>query len=878
MFDHPYAPFLRLIERPGRYVGGEFGAVVPDPAAELSVALAYPDCYEIGMSHIGLSVLYECVNRMERVTAERVFMPWPDLEAELRSRDVPLVSLESARALHQFDVLGFSLQYELTYSNLLAMLDLGGIPRRSADRSESDPLVIVGGPLATQCEPLAPFVDLCVVGEAELALPQLLELLMALKKEGLERGSLVDRLAELPFVFAPDRLSRERDPHSGRMLVRTAQPVAQWARVDQLGELPPGRGPVPAVQAIFDRYSVEVARGCTQGCRFCQAGFLYRPTRERSESQTSSAVDRAVSCLGFDEISLAALSTADHSRLVPMLADLGEVCTPRRVSLSVPSLRAYGLPDEVVEIVSRLRATGVTLAPEAGSQRLRDVINKNITREDLFAAAARFFDWGVMRLKLYFMLGLPQETDDDLAAIVELAGSLRKFGQSRLGGRKPAITISVSTFVPRPFTPFEREPMIGVDEIRRRQQIVEGLARQQRMEVRVHDPRLSVLEGVFCRGDIELAPVLERAVDRGARYDSWADMFKQEVWDEQLRTVDVEALLGAVPQDARLPWSHVDIGVDPAYLNKERRKALDGKTTQPCGHFAAEVAGKTRFVCHNCGLSCDKNELPLRPHRPAEPTEIPPPRQRAKRPQPRAVPQQAEQHPVKIRLVFAKWGRQAFVGHLDTIRALMRSLRRAGLELAYTQGFHPKPKLESSPPLPLGVSGLNELLDVWLVAPSADGEIIERLKSALPVEMAIRSARRVRAGEQSLNRSLTAAHYVALLRVDSNVATQALNELLAAESLLVERTRKKKTKQIDLRPYVQQAGMIGAPMSVEQLVDLRLPQDIERTAVSFKLKLSTSGGAKISELLALAFGSGAEDAFVVRTGIDCAPQNSTPQE
>jgi radical SAM family uncharacterized protein/radical SAM-linked protein len=864
MLDHPYTPFLAKLQTPGRYLGGEFGSVNPPPEADLRIVLSYPDTYEIGMSHIGLAILYELTNALEGISAERVFMPWPDLEVELLKRNLPLVSLEAARPLNEFDILGFSLQYELTYTNLLAMLKLGGVPLRSVNRGTDDPLVLVGGPIAAHCEPLAPFVDICLIGDGEEALPEMIGTVVDAKKSGLSREETLDRVNELPFVYLPGRVTRTLDPLSKRLIpVSESKPLASRAIVKHLGAHPTGRGPVPTVEAVFDRYSVEVARGCASGCRFCQAGFMYRPVRERNAKETKAAVEQAVSCLGFDDVSLASLSTADHSQLEPIVTMLGDEFTTRRVSFSVPSLRAYGLPDKVVEVLSRLRATGVTLAPEAGSQRLRDAINKNVTEEDLLRAAARFFDRGLSRIKLYFMIGLPGETDDDLREIVELATRLRDLGRKRLRGRTPTINISASTFIPKPFTPFEREAMIGAQEVMRRQQLLKGIARTRKIGVKLHLTPLSILEGILCRGDASLADLLERATELGARFDGWDEMYNSEIWSQLLEEVDIEAQLEAIPDGACLPWDGIETGIDGDFLVAERERSRQGTVTPPCGRTRESEEEKDKFTCHKCGLGCRKEGLPVRIALPTNAsTDLPMPVQPKGKPRPRVVDQPDVSRHKRVRLYITKWGRQAFVGHLDTMRHVMRSLRRAGLEVVYTQGFHPKPKIVSCPPLPLGVAALSDPLDVFLVDPPGTAEILNLLGESTPADLKFVAAEIIPTEDKTLGKRLHAAEYLAFVSAEPGLVQQGIDKLLASKTVEVERTRKGRTKTVDIRPFIIEAKVLktapdGLPFSV----------GAKRIAIGFTLAIPGSGGARPQEVLEAVCSAPAQDSILVRSRI-----------
>lgn len=866
MWKSPYAKYLLAVEKPGRYVGGEFGSVTSKDA-NATIALAFPDVYEIGMSHIGLSILYEMVNNVPNFRAERVYMPWPDMVKIIRENSLPLVSLESGTVLNDFDVVGFSLQYELTFTNVIAMLDMGQIPRYANQRTSDDALVVVGGPVAVQAEPISPFVDLVVLGDGEDALVTLLEQVEECKASKMSRQQILEVLNELPFAYAPNLYQHSNAGTSFRKVLQVTSPVARPAVINDLEAYPTGKGPVATVQAVFDRYSVEIARGCTEGCRFCQAGYLYRPVRERSKSSVAQALKKATCTLGFDEVSLSSLSSADHSGIEDIITGLGNDYLGKRVSFSVPSLRAYGLSDNVIEVLSKLRASGVTLAPEAGSQRLRDLVNKNVTEEDVLGAASRFYERGFNRIKLYFMLGLPTETDDDLCQIVDLAVKIRQLGQLK-AGKRADVVVSVSTFVPKPFTPFENEQMIDEAEIVRRQQLLRQKAWHHRIKLKTHDARMSVLEGIFARGDSQLAPILAQAVDKGAMFDGWDELFNEQIWNEILNGVDKEAYLAKIPDNMRVPWDHIDSGVSVEFRRAQRDEAYQEKTTAPCGVFACDNGssdsslGDTSFVCHHCGIDCKRSQLSVKPSKAVVSsttvaTSFRKPKSKG-HPKPAPVIQAGDQAK-RYRLEVSFHGRMVFVGHLDRMRHLMRSLARAGFQLWYTQGFHPKPKIEAPPPMPLGTAALAEPFDVWLVDAPSQEEMIRQLSVSLPADMEIQSIQELSPQTPKLSLAYEAVQYIALIKESESFVEKALQHLLEIDKLEVMREKKGRIKQVEIRQFVMDALVL--PHSE---LSLPVPDFSDRTAVSMTLALVGSGGTRPSEVLG-AILPYLEDLWVVRT-------------
>ncbi|HXS18547.1 MAG TPA: TIGR03960 family B12-binding radical SAM protein, partial [Polyangiaceae bacterium] len=566
------------------------------------------------------------LNDHPRILAERCYTPWLDMIAQLSKRGLPLASLESVRALREFDVVGFSLQYELTYTNILLMLDLGGVPLRASERGEDDPLVIAGGPVATHAEPMAAFFDAILVGDGEEAAAEMALSWVDAKRQGLSRSERLRRLAQTAGVYVPQLYQTELEAKTGFYVVARPQDPAvpfpvERRLVPDINAYPfPDDFPVGGPEAIFDRMSIEVARGCTEGCRFCQAGMIYRPVRERDPEQVLATVESALKKSGQDEVSLTALSTADVSCISPLIKRLVEKTAPERVSLSVASLRAYGLAEELLDDMRKVRTSGLTFAPEAGTQRMRDVINKNVTEAQLMETAERVFSRGFDKMKLYFIIGLPTEQDEDVLGIAEVGKNALAVGQ-RIG-KRAKVTVSVSVHVPKPHTPFQWCKMDDLEEVQRKQFMLrDALRRHKAIGLRLHDSTTSELEGVLARGDRRMADVIERAYRNGAFYDSWDDQFKKDVWLEAFAHfgIDTAPFLSTIPLDARLPWDHIDVGLEEGFLAREYRKALQSRLSPPCGkakgmfihHTNVEEASQDarKLVCYDCGIACDLTRM-----------------------------------------------------------------------------------------------------------------------------------------------------------------------------------------------------------------------------------------------------------------------------
>lgn len=595
---------MLTVEKPGRYSGGELNSVIKDKQkVDIRFAFCFPDTYEIGMSHLGMKILYSLFNERDDIWCERVFAPWTDFEKVMQRENIPLFALESRDPIKDFDFVGFTLQYEMSYTNVLSMLSLAQIPLRSKDRKGLSPLVVAGGPCACNPEPLADFVDLFFLGEGEEVDLEVIDLYKEYKSKNASKEEFLKAAAKIEGVYVPSLYDISYNPDGTISEIKNNSEAPKTVKKRIMADMDKSYYPesfvVPLIEIVHDRVVQEVFRGCIRGCRFCQAGFIYRPVREKS----SDIINKQAKCLcestGYDEISLSSLSTSDYSEIEPLLNKMLAWTDDNHVSLALPSLRIDNFSEELLEKIKQVRKSGLTFAPEAGTQRLRDVINKNVTEDEIINTCKTAFEGGYTAVKLYFMLGLPTETDEDLKGIADLGQKIVDTFYNlpnKPKGKSVSVSISVSTFVPKPFTPFQFEPQITEEEIRRRQEYLKSCIKTRKISLSYHDSKTSFLEGVLARGDRRLCDVIERAFKKGCRFDSWTECFNIENWLSAFEecSVDPEFYSGRKREYEEInPWDHLDYCITKKFLISENVTAHNEATTPNC-----------REKCSGCGANC----------------------------------------------------------------------------------------------------------------------------------------------------------------------------------------------------------------------------------------------------------------------------------
>ncbi|HZX96194.1 MAG TPA: TIGR03960 family B12-binding radical SAM protein [Myxococcales bacterium] len=830
-------------QKPARYAGGELNAVRKDlAAARVKWALAFPDTYEVGMSNVGFRLLYHALNERPDVACERVFMPWPDMERALKAEGQPLFSIESRAPLRAFDVAGFTLQFELCYTTVLAMLELGGIALHSSDRRRDDPLILGGGPCAYNPEPIADFFDAFVVGEGEEVVHEISDVVAAWKPTGAPRGDLLWTLAEIPGVYVPSLFRVHYHPDRTIARYEPLKPGYESIVrrvIPDLNLVPQAEKPiVPFMQAVHDRLPLEIQRGCTRGCRFCQVGMITRPTRQRDPNDVRRIAEKGLESTGYEEVGFLSLSAGDYSCIDGVLEDFFDEFGPENVGISLPSLRTETMSDRLAQQIKRVRKSGFTVAPEAATERMRRVINKGNAEKDLLHAVDTIFAAGWDLVKFYFMIGLPTERDEDVHAIVTLCAEALRRGK-KLNPRAE-INVGISTFCPKPFTPFQWDPMISLSETQRKQGIlrddVRKLGRGYRdLHVKPHDARQGALEGALALGDRRLSTAVLHAYQAGQRLDGWTEHFRLEAWHDAFAHAEREHGVGLhffahreKGKDEVLPFDHIDCEVTKPYLWKSRMGALKEAQIPDCAYGEE--------ICTACG-ACDYEVVDTIVYHP-----------RDYRRQPARDPEPLPAERTLLRLRYAKEGMAVALSHLETMTALLRAFRRAKLSIPHSQGFHPKPKVSFGPACPVGTESRAEYLDLELFGVQDAAAVATRLRTELPEGFRLVSCEPLAAGGESLTRIIRGIAYRVELPESAPEAFGRLAEFAAqAEATVLREREGKKAVLIDLKKAVDGLAATG-----------------ERE-IRFTLRAGEAEAvARPSELLAALFGAEATRPGVAR--------------
>lgn len=811
---------LYELMKPARYTGGEFNSVVKNfDETACRIVLALPDVYEVGMSNLGLAILYSILNRRADTLCERVYAPWIDAEAVMREKNIPLFALESKRPARDFDFLGFSLQYEMIYTNVLNMLDLAKISLHSWERGEDEPFIIGGGPCVYNVEPVADFFDFFIVGEAEEVFSEVVDEFIAWKNFGKVGGrkNFLRKLLNVRGIYVP---SFYEPLYSGekflglkvlegaprKILKRVVKNFDTTSTVDN--------PVVPFIEIVHDRAMLELFRGCSRGCRFCQAGMTYRPVRERKTETLRTIARRLIDSSGWDEISLTSLSSADYSCLSRLIDDLQNDFRAEKVSFSLPSLRIDSFSIELAERVQSVRKSGLTFAPEAGTQRLRDVINKNVTEENLLEACSAAFAKGWRAVKLYFMMGLPTETDEDIAGIANLA---KKVANLKRGVK---VTISVSCFVPKPWTPFQWAAQISTAEFVRRQQLLKNLITNRAITYNYHNAKLSVLEGALARGDRRLAKVIETAWKSGAKFDGWSDLFKPDIWAAAFEACKINPEYYSERERdfwEPLAWEHISPGVDKNFLIAEWEKSQEGKTTRDCRRTSCTGCG----VCMNLGVNVvdfdkEKNitnnrQILTTNHQPLI---------------------------TKYRGQIRKGAEIAVLSHLDYMNVFMRALLRSKLPAAWSEGFNPHLKVSFASALSVGVTSDCEYVDFELTAPINELEVLRRLNAQLPKGAEILRIKKLRGKVQPVMSLVDLSRYEVRLPFDKkylDAAQISVKIFNATPEINFTRITPKKTRELEIKKYI--AEPIKIALFGEEVV------------IKLAIRITPTGSVKPSEIL-----------------------------
>lgn len=810
---------LLEVQKPAQYIGGELNSIMKEKEkVDCRLAFCFPDKYEVGMSHLGMKILYSLYNQRENWWCERVFAPDADMEQLMRTQNIPLYGLESLDPIKDFDWILFTLQYEMSYTAVLNMLDLAGLPVRAKDRTALSPIVAAGGPCACNPEPIADFVDLFILGEGEEVNIEITDLYMQAKKEDWSKQQYLKEAAKIGGVYVPSLYDvTYNEDNTIKSVVPNCEQAPAKVKKRIIADLDkvyyPDKFVVPFINIVHDRAMLEVQRGCLRGCRFCQAGFIYRPLRDKHYDTLNQNAHDLCASSGYEELSLTSLSTSDYKEIEPLLDDLLNWTFDEKVSISLPSLRVDNFSKELMEKVSRLKKSGLTFAAEAGTQRLRDVINKNVTEEELMNTCRTAFEGGYTSVKLYFMMGLPTETMEDIEGIANLAQKVVDLYYSlptRKKGKSVNVSISCACFVPKPFTPFQFEGQDTMELLHEKQKHLLASVKSKKISVSYHDADVSFIEAVLAKGDRRLCDVIEAVWKKGSKLDGWYEYFDPQRWYDAMREQGIDPAFYANRHreyDEVMPWDHLDFCVSKNFLIRENKLARESVTTPQCREKCAGC-GASQLIKGEC---CTKEVVYEREVQPIEP--------------PRAKPDPALvlEQPKKVRLFFTKLDRAKYISHLDMNRCMSRALKRSGLPVWYTGGFNPHMYLTFPLPLSLGCESVYECVDLKLTQDVDYETIAQRVNACLPPDIQVFSA-----GEQKMDQKEIAWADYEICFKDEGGLKEKLESYFNQEQINVIKKTKKGEKEIDLKPYFsvqtmeEENGRIRAMMRFATGIELNI--------------------------------------------------------
>lgn len=817
--------YLQNIKKPFRYLGCEVGITRKSlDEVDLRFALVSPDIYDLGMSHLGIKIIYAVLNSLDGVYAERFFSPWLDMEEFLRKKKKDLLSLETQSPLREFDIIGFSILYELSYTNILNILDLAGIPFLSSERGEDYPLIIGGGPSVSNPEPMADFFDAFFIGDGEEGVKDIVEVYRSCKSKKSTKPELLYELSSIEGIYVPSFFKAEYGNNNDLLAVTPLSSHKVKRRIlNDLEKSPyPITQPVPYGSTTHNRLAVEISRGCSRGCRFCQAGFIYRPVRERNPKTVCNIIDRGLKNTGYDEVSLLSLSSGDYTSLLSLVSSCSGFIA-KKISISMPSLRVGTVDKKLLEEIKKVRKTGFTIAPEAGSQKLRDSVNKNITEDEIMETCGLLFEEGWELIKLYFMIGLPGETKEDVEAIVDLVLKIRSMGKTY--NKRVRLNVAISPFVPKPHTPFQWVSQDSIAKTSEKLSFLKRALKIRGVQLKWQNPDVSFIEGVFSRGDRRLGRAVVRAWEMGARFDGWTEQFNFDLWMNAFKEAEItpDNFLSEKVSSAVLSWDHIDVGISKKFLEDEMSKTV---TTPDC----------RKSGCYDCGV-CSESVTNLD----ASVEEAPPVALQLRK------TSLAVKSIFRYRFVYKKEGRLGLLSHLELLRTFLFAIRRADLPVRYSQGFNPHVKISFGVALPLGMESFCEMFDLETVSYVTPDVLRSSLNENLPPELEILSVEGISSSSSSITSCFGTIHYSAELpsgweddcskdgqleRLKQITATSLQDrvdkyeDLLGEREIIIEKVSPKKgkrTRLIDIKPMLSSASFEQTPCFYSKFEVLFVP-------------------------------------------------------